>query len=133
MKTLLTTLAAAILALAVGGVVQAGQPSQHQEPKHTDYRFPQKGDSHWRDGRRDRFDYRTYREFPVCDAPVCDCPVCDQPACDCPVCEQPVCECPIAEFPIYEYLHWDSRHRREHPLNRGGEEKVVKGSPTRHR
>jgi hypothetical protein len=122
MKTLLTILAAAILALAVGGAVQAGQPSQHHEPQHTDHRFHQERDSHWYEYHCERF-VRPYCEYPVCEAPVCDCPVCECPVCDCPVCDVPVCE-----YPVREYRRWDSQNRREYPLTRSGEGKVLKTS-----
>jgi hypothetical protein len=122
MKTILTTLAAAILALTVGSAVQAGQPTKHSEPKHTDYRFHQERDSHWYEYHRERF------VQPYCEYPVCDFPVCDYAVCDCPVCDCPVCDCPVCEYPVREYRSWDTRHRREYPLTHSGENKVINTS-----
>ena len=125
MKTFLTTLAAAILALALGGAVQAGTHSGGREPRHTDRQFQHDRDSHWYSYHRERCEYRPYCETPVCDCPVYETPVCETPVCDCPVYETPVCE-----YPVWDYRHWDSHRRREHPLGR--ESKEFKSS-TSHR
>ena len=120
MKTLFTTLAAAILALAVSGTAQAGQHSQHHEPQHTDNHMNQDRDSHC---------YPYHRDYHYDCLPCCDFPCCEYPCCDFPCCEYPCCDFPCCEYPCCSYSYWDMHHRREHKE----ESRVLKTSTPHHK
>jgi hypothetical protein len=86
MKHITTTLTAAVLALAAGGMAQAGgKPVPHHEPRYTDHvRFDR--DEHRdfdRHERREYFEqYHNYCEYPCYDYCWCWYPSCEYPCYD---------------------------------------------------
>lgn len=111
MKTIVATLAAAVLALATSGAAQAGQPGRSHDSHYTDR---SRHDEHY---RRDYDHYRDYGRYcePCYEYPCYGEP-CYEESC---YCEPSYCE-PCYESSCYPYRDYD-HFRRSRDYDRGHE------------